>query len=210
LPAKRAKVRKKIAGINKISEVVQASAATVQRLGESSIEIGDIIEVINSIANQTNLLALNAAIEAARAGEQGKGFAIVADEVRILAERTTQATKQITVMVTQIQKDIAETVQIMKQGTRETATGKRLAEKAGVALEQIIDQTSKVAGITTQVAAASEEQAATSEEIRRNVNGMTHTLEQLTTEINEITDAAESLKGLAVNLQTMTRQFRVE
>jgi methyl-accepting chemotaxis protein/ligand-binding sensor domain-containing protein len=203
-------VAQTIAGINKISEVVQASAATVQRLGESSIEIGDIIEVINSIANQTNLLALNAAIEAARAGEQGKGFAIVADEVRILAERTTQATKQITVMVTQIQKDIAETVQIMKQGTRETATGKRLAEKAGVALEQIIDQTSKVAGITTQVAAASEELAATSEEIRRNVNGMTHTLEQLTTEINEITDAAESLKGLAVNLQTMTRQVRVE
>lgn len=202
-------VEQTIQGIAKITQVVQASAATVQRLGESSIEIGDIIEVINSIANQTNLLALNAAIEAARAGEQGKGFAIVADEVRILAERTTQATKQITVMVMQIQKDIGETVKIMKQGTRETAVGKRLAEKAGVALGQIIERTSKVAGITTQVAAASEEQAATSEEIRRNVDGMTHTLEQLTGEIKEISDAADELKQMAGTLQGLTRQFRM-
>lgn len=202
-------VAQTIAGIGKITEVVQASAATVQRLGESSVAIGDIIEVINSIANQTNLLALNAAIEAARAGEQGKGFAIVADEVRVLAERTTQATKQITEMVTQIQQDIGETVKIMKQGTRETASGKRLAEKAGTALEQIISQTSKVAGITTQVAAASEEQAATSEEIRRNVDGMTHTLEQLTSEISEINDAAEALKQMATTLQGLTRQFRM-
>jgi methyl-accepting chemotaxis protein/ligand-binding sensor domain-containing protein len=202
-------VAQTIQGIGKITEVVQASAATVQRLGESSIEIGDIIEVINSIANQTNLLALNAAIEAARAGEQGKGFAIVADEVRVLAERTTQATKQITTMVTQIQKDIGETVKIMKQGTRETAAGKRLAEKAGVALGQIIEQTGKVAGITTQVAAASEEQAATSEEIRRNVDGMTYTLEQLTKEIKEISDAADELKQMASTLQGLTRQFRM-
>jgi methyl-accepting chemotaxis protein/ligand-binding sensor domain-containing protein len=203
-------VAQTIRGITTISDVVHASAQTVQRLGERSIEIGDIIEVINSIANQTNLLALNAAIEAARAGEHGKGFAIVADEVRVLAERTTQATKQITTMVTQIQEDIGETVKIMKQGTRETEAGKRLAEKAGVALDQIIEQTEKVAGITSQVAAASEEQAATSEQIRRNVADMTHTLEQFTSEITEIAEAAESLKGLAVNLQKLTRQFRIE
>lgn len=203
-------VEQTIEGINRISEVVQASATTVQRLGERSIEIGDIIEVINSIANQTNLLALNAAIEAARAGEHGKGFAIVADEVRQLAESTTKATKQITTMVKQIQQDISETVTTMKQGTRETQTGKRLAEKAGVALGSIIEQTAKVANITTQVAAASEEQAATSEEIRRNVDDMTHTLAQFTTEITEVADAAESLKKLAANLQQLTRQFRME
>ncbi|MCS6807898.1 MAG: two-component regulator propeller domain-containing protein [Bacteroidota bacterium] len=202
-------VEQTIAGINKISEVVQASAQTVQRLGERSVEIGDIIEVINSIANQTNLLALNAAIEAARAGEHGKGFAIVADEVRQLAESTTKATKQITTMVKQIQDDIAETVKIMKQGTRETEAGKRLAEKAGNALNSIIEQTEKVASITVQVAAASEEQAVTSEEIRRNVDSMTHTLEQFTKEITEIADAAESLKELATNLQTLVRKFRV-
>ena len=203
-------VEQTIEGINRISEVVQASAATVQRLGERSLEIGDIIEVINSIANQTNLLALNAAIEAARAGEHGKGFAIVADEVRQLAESTTKATKQITTMVKQIQQDISETVTTMKQGTRETQSGKRLAEKAGVALGSIIEQTEKVANITTQVAAASEEQAATSEEIRRNVDDMTHTLAQFTKEITEVADAAESLKGLAGNLQKLTRQFRME
>ncbi len=203
-------VAQTIDGMNKISEVVQASATTVQRLGERSIEIGDIIEVINSIANQTNLLALNAAIEAARAGEHGKGFAIVADEVRQLAESTTKATKQITTMVKQIQQDIGETVQTMKQGTRETQAGKRLAEKAGTALGSIIDQTEKVASITTQVAAASEEQAATSEEIRRNVDDMTHTLAQFTKEITEVADASESLKSLASNLQKLTRQFRME
>lgn len=203
-------VEQTIQGIAKISDVVQASAQTVQRLGERSLEIGDIIEVINSIANQTNLLALNAAIEAARAGEHGKGFAIVADEVRQLAESTTKATKQITTMVKQIQQDISETVQIMKQGTRETQAGKRLAEKAGVALGSIIEQTEKVANITTQVAAASEEQAATSEEIRRNVDDMTHTLAQFTKEITEIADASESLKKLASNLQKLTRQFRME
>ncbi|MCU0426306.1 MAG: methyl-accepting chemotaxis protein [Candidatus Kapabacteria bacterium] len=203
-------VEQTIEGINKISAVVQASAHTVQRLGERSIEIGDIIEVINSIANQTNLLALNAAIEAARAGEHGKGFAIVADEVRQLAESTTKATKQITTMVKQIQEDIGETVKIMKQGTRETQAGKRLAEKAGVALGSIIDQTEKVASITTQVAAASEEQAATSEEIRRNVDDMTHTLAQFTKEITEVADAAESLKSLSANLQQLTRKFRID
>ncbi|MBK7091914.1 MAG: hypothetical protein IPH59_09365 [bacterium] len=125
--------------MNKIASVVQDSAATIQALAKSSDQIGEIISVIDDIADQTNLLALNAAIEAARAGEQGRGFAVVADEVRKLAERTTKATKEITDMIKGIQSDTKGAVVSMEQGIHEVEGGRQLADKAGESLNAILD-----------------------------------------------------------------------
>ncbi len=124
-------VNETITGMISISDVVKKSAETIQALGKSSEQIGEIIQVINDIADQTNLLAFNAAIEAARAGEQGRGFAVVADEVRKLAESTTKATKEIANMIKQIQKETGGAVQAMNEGTKEVEKGKTIANKAG-------------------------------------------------------------------------------
>jgi methyl-accepting chemotaxis protein/ligand-binding sensor domain-containing protein len=203
-------VNETIAGINTISEVVEGLSETVQSLGVSSEKIGDILEVITSIANQTNLLALNASIEAARAGEQGKGFAVVADEIRKLAESTTRATKEITEMVEQIQSEIRITVKSMRQGSKETRRGKDLAERAGLALKDIIKQTHKVSTVTKQIARASQEQTQAGEQIRRRVDEMTKVIEQLLVEIREIAEGSDEVNRLAANLQRIAQQFRTD
>ncbi|MCB0744237.1 MAG: HAMP domain-containing protein, partial [Ignavibacteriae bacterium] len=156
-----------INGMKKIEEVVRNSSKTILELGESSGQIGEIIQVINDIADQTNLLALNAAIEAARAGEQGRGFAVVADEVRKLAERTTSATNEIEAMVNKIQKDSQNAVNSIKLGNDEVSRGMGEATKAGESMTKIVHSSNVVVEISTQVAAASEEQSATVEQISR-------------------------------------------
>jgi methyl-accepting chemotaxis protein len=197
-----------ITGMNKIAEVVMQLAQTVEALGKSSDQIGEIVQVIDDIADQTNLLALNAAIEAARAGEQGRGFAVVADEVRKLAERTTKATKEIADMIKKIQKDTIEAVQSMKQGTSEVEAGKELANKAGIALEQIISGTQKVSDIIRQVAAASEQQSKASENISKNIEAITTVTHESAAGAHQIARAAEDLSRLTVNLQDMVGRFR--
>jgi methyl-accepting chemotaxis protein len=202
-------VEETIKGMIRISEVVKKSAETVQELGKSSNEIGEIIQVIDDIADQTNLLALNAAIEAARAGEQGRGFAVVADEVRKLAERTSKATQEITGMIKHIQKDTEGAVLSMQKGTKEVENGKLLAEKAGDSLREIIKGAEQVADIVTQVAAASEQQSRSSEQITQNIELITNVTQQSATGVRQIAHAAEELNQLTGNLQSLISGFKL-
>jgi len=202
-------VNETIEGMIRIAEVVQKSAATVQQLGKSSDQIGEIVQVIDDIADQTNLLALNAAIEAARAGEQGRGFAVVADEVRKLAERTTKATKEIASMIKQIQRDTGGAVESMQQGTLEVEKGKELADKAGESLKQIITGAEEVVDIASQVAVASQEQSAAAEQISKNIESISSVTQQSAAGVQQIARAAEDLNRLTDNLQNMISQFKV-
>jgi methyl-accepting chemotaxis protein len=199
-----------IKGMNRIAQVVSKSAETVQALGKSSDQIGEIVQVIDDIADQTNLLALNAAIEAARAGEQGRGFAVVADEVRKLAERTTKATKEIATMIKQIQKDTSGAVASMEEGTKEVELGKKLADKAGESLEQIIKGADQVVDVITQVAAASEEQANAAEQISKNVEGISNITNESAAGVQQIARAAEDLSRLTINLQEQISKFKLD
>ena len=199
-----------IEGMNRVAEVVKKSADTVEALGKSSDQIGEIIQVIDDIADQTNLLALNAAIEAARAGEQGRGFAVVADEVRKLAERTTKATKEIATMIKQIQKDTEGAVLSMKEGTVEVEKGKLLADKAGQSLKEIIIGAQEVVDMSTQVAAASEEQSSAAEQISKNIESISNVTNESTAGVQQIARAAEDLNRLTLNLQELVSRFKIE
>jgi len=202
-------VNETIQGMNRVAEVVKKSAETVHALGKNSEQIGEIIQVIEDIADQTNLLALNAAIEAARAGEQGRGFAVVADEVRKLAERTTKATKEITAMINQIQKDTEGAVKSMNEGTVEVEKGKELANRAGRSLDQIIKETEDVLDKSAQVAAASEEQGATAEQIGKNIEAINTVANESATGIQHIAGAAEKLNKLTSNLESLISMFKL-
>ena len=203
-------VEETIIGMDRIADVVKESADIVVELGKSSDQIGEIVQVIDDIADQTNLLALNAAIEAARAGEQGRGFAVVADEVRKLAERTTKATKEIAEMIKQIQKDTSGAVASMKNGTAEVEKGKLLAHKAGDSLGEIITGAEKVSDIINQVAAASEEQSGAAEHISKNIESISSVTQQSASGIQQIAHASEDLNRLTLNLQELVAQFKVD
>jgi len=202
-------VQETIAGMKRISEVVNKSSETVKTLGKSSDQIGEIIEVIDDIADQTNLLALNAAIEAARAGEQGRGFAVVADEVRKLAERTTKATKEIAGMIKAIQSETGGAVASMNEGTQQVDEGIKLADKAGISLSEIVRVSQKVTDMVSQIAAASEEQSSASEQISKNVEGISSVTNQTAAGVQQIARAAEDLNRLTENLQQMLGKFRL-
>jgi methyl-accepting chemotaxis protein len=198
-----------IQGMVRIAEVVRKSAETVEALGKSSDAIGEIVQVIEDIADQTNLLALNAAIEAARAGEQGRGFAVVADEVRKLAERTTKATKEIASMIKKIQKDTTDAVDSMKQGKVEVEQGREMANKAGEVLKEIITGAEKVTDVAALVAAASEEQSAAAEEISRNIESISSVTQQSAAGAQQIAKSAEDLSSLTQSLEKLVEHFKV-
>ena len=190
--------------------MLQLLPKQLKNLGKSSDQIGEIIQVINEIADQTNLLALNAAIEAARAGEHGRGFAVVADEVRKLAERTTGATNEITTMIQRIQEDTSGAVGAIEKGKKEVENGKELAGDAGHALSEIIANTDEVANLINQLAAASEQQNATSQQISSNVELINNVTQQATESTEQISRAAENLNKLTINLQTVVNQFKLD
>jgi len=196
--------------MNTIADVVRKSAETVKELGQSSDQIGEIAQVIDDIADQTNLLALNAAIEAARAGEQGRGFAVVADEVRKLAERTTKATKEIAEMIKKIQKDTSGAVASMNRGEEEVEKGKQSALKAGDSLKEIIKGAESVVDLVNQVAAASEEQSSTAEEISKNIESINNVTNESAGGIQQIAHASEDLNRLTLNLQDLISNFKID
>ena len=161
---------------------------------QRSDQIGEIIGTIEDIADQTNLLALNAAIEAARAGEQGRGFAVVADEVRALAERTTRATREIGEMIKAIQKETKGAVAAMEQGVHQVETGTEEAARSGQALQDILAQVNDVAMQVNQIATAAEEQTATTSEISSNMLQITEVVQQTSHGAHESATAAAQLE----------------
>ncbi len=203
-------VSETIEGINRIAEIVTAGASTVEKLGQNSTQIGEIIQVINDIADQTNLLALNAAIEAARAGEQGRGFAVVADEVRKLAERTSKATKEIAGKIKLIQTETEKAVNEMQSGKQEALKGKQKAEFAGKSLKNIINETEVVSQLISQVAAASEQQSATAEEISKNIETILNVTNESAQGIQQIVKAAENLNRLTDDLKNVVAAYKID
>ena len=202
-------VRGTITGMGKISERVQQTARTIDTLGTRSEQIGEIAETIQDIADQTNLLALNAAIEAARAGEQGRGFAVVADEVRALAERTTKATREIGEMIKAIQRETKEAVLAMEEGVHEVEKGVASSQMSGDVLEQILNQVNEGTMQINQVATAAEEQTATTSEITSNIHRITDVVQRTAQGAQESADAASQLAGLSADLRRQVEQFRL-
>jgi methyl-accepting chemotaxis protein len=202
-------VKKAVDGMMAVAETVRGSAETVEALGKSSDEIGAIISVINDIADQTNLLALNAAIEAARAGEQGRGFAVVADEVRKLAEKTTKATKEIADMIKTIQNDTKGAMSSMHEGTKQVEEGVQLASEAGESLQQIVSSVDRVTDMVRQIATAAEEQSATSEEISSNISGIAEVANENSEGVKQVSIATEDLAKVAEELKAMVSEFKI-
>lgn len=195
--------------MGKIAERVQMTAKTIDGLGTRSDQIGAIIGTIEDIADQTNLLALNAAIEAARAGEQGRGFAVVADEVRALAERTTRATREIGDMIKSIQTETRSAVGEMEVGVREVQQGTGEASRSGDAIAQILDQIEAVNMQVNQIATAAEEQTATTSEIAGNMHLITDVIQQTSRGAQESSAAAHRLSALAAELQHAVSRFKI-
>jgi methyl-accepting chemotaxis protein len=201
-------VEKTVDGMIKIASFVDKASEKIQDLGKNSEEIGEIVQVIDDIANQTNLLALNAAIEAARAGEQGRGFAVVADEVRKLAERTTKATKEISQMIGKIQSDTLKVVDSMKEGSSEVNSGKLFAHQAGESLKEIIKVSDEVLDVVSQVAVASEQQSRSSEQISQNVEAISKVTNETASGIQQIASAADELNRLTSNLKSSINKYQ--
>lgn len=193
--------------MQEIASSVSETASRIQELGNGSHKIGTIIGVIDDIADQTNLLALNAAIEAARAGEQGRGFAVVADEVRKLAERTSSATKEIAAMIEEIQKGTTNAVDAMNAGTSHVESGVESTREAGRSLQEIIQQSDKVGEMVTHIATAATQQASTTEEVNRNVEQIASVTVETAKGAEQSARACQQLSDLALNLSNIVGQF---
>ncbi len=200
-------VRNTIDGMDTIREQIQDTAKRIKRLGESSQEIGDIVSLINEIADQTNILALNAAIQAAMAGEAGRGFAVVADEVQRLAERSATATKQIAGLVKTIQTDTHEAVSSMEQTTAEVVKGAELANSAGTALEEIETVSTNLAELIQDISEAAKHQATTSAHISNTMNVIQEITSQTLSGTNDTANSIGELAGMAVEMKDSVSGF---
>jgi methyl-accepting chemotaxis protein len=202
-------VEASLTSMRSIADSVSDTAAKITDLGKRSNQIGKIVNVIDDIADQTNLLALNAAIEAARAGEQGRGFAVVADEVRKLAERTTKATKEIAEMITAMQEETKRAIDTMQTGTAQVEHGVEQTSQAGVSLQEIIGAAEKVGDMIAQIATAATEQAATAQEVSSNVEQIANITNESSSGAQQSARACQELSGLALELQKLVGQFRL-
>jgi len=202
-------VRRNIEGMDRIRETIQETSKRIKRLGESSQEIGDIVELINDIAEQTNILALNAAIQAAMAGEAGRGFAVVADEVQRLAERSSNATKQIEALVKTIQTDTNEAVISMEQSTAGVVNGARLAQESGEALDQIMKVSDDLSSLIQNISGSARQQSRAASSISETM----HVIQEITTQTsagtNETAASIGNLTGLADEMGNSVAGFKL-
>jgi twitching motility protein PilJ len=202
-------VRRTIAGMNTIRETIQETSKRIKRLGESSQEIGNIIELINDIADQTNILALNASIQASMAGEAGRGFAVVADEVQRLAERSANATKQVEVLVRTIQTDTNEAVVSMERSTTDVVGGALLAEHAGAALEEIEQVSNQIASLVQNILGSAQEQAKAAEVVTHNMDVLQDINSRTAAGTSATTESIRKLAELAAQLRYSVSGFRL-
>ncbi len=200
-------VRRTIDGMNAIRETIQDTSKRIKRLGESSQEIGNIIELINDIAEQTNILALNASIQASMAGEAGRGFAVVADEVQRLAERSTNATKQIEVLVRTIQADTNEAVVSMERSTTDVVGGALLAENAGAALDEIEQVSNQIASLVQNISSSAREQAGSAADVRRRTTRLREIGDQTGKATTATAASISKLSALASELRKTVEGF---
>ena len=202
-------VRQTIQGMDSIRDQIQETSKRIKRLGESSQEIGSIVELINDISEQTNILALNAAIQAASAGEAGRGFAVVADEVQRLAERASNATKRIETLVQTIQADTNEAVSSMEQTTAEVVAGARLAEDAGLALGEIEKVSNDLADLIQNISEAARQQSAAATNISATMNVIQEITTQTSVGASQTAESIGNLAQLAADLRRSVADFKL-
>ncbi len=202
-------VNKAVQEVKAIAQTVNESAQLMTSLGDRSQQIGDIVRVIKDIADQTNLLALNAAIEAARAGEQGRGFAVVADEVRKLAERTAKATSEIGAMIGAIQTEVQQAVVSMNEGSKRVETGVEYSAQAGGVLKDIVMSVDDLQAMVQRIAVATEQMSSVAEQISGDIETVASVSKETSTGSDEIAKSSSNLARLASNLSGLVAQFKV-
>jgi methyl-accepting chemotaxis protein len=198
-----------VQAINTLADVVDKATEVIHKVESDSVSIGTILDVIRGIAEQTNLLALNAAIEAARAGEQGRGFAVVADEVRTLAQRTQESTQEIQQMIEQLQQGTSDAVGVMEQGRNQVQASVDIAGKAGESLRVITASVSQIMDMNTQIAGAAEEQNSVSEEINKNIISIRTVSDKAADVAQQTLESSEELSQLSFDLQSLVGKFRI-
>ncbi|PPU03582.1 methyl-accepting chemotaxis protein [Xanthomonas arboricola] len=202
-------VRETIQGMDQIRDQIQETSKRIKRLGESSQEIGSIVELINDISEQTNILALNAAVQAASAGEAGRGFAVVADEVQRLAERTSGATRRIEGLVQTIQADTNEAVSSMEQTTSEVVSGARLAEDAGTALTEIERVSNALNNLIKNISIAAHQQSAAATDITQTMGVIRQITSQTSQGAEQTAESIGNLAQLAADLRRSVADFKL-
>lgn len=202
-------VQDTIGGMDTIRGQIQETAKRIKRLGESSQEIGDIVSLINDIADQTNILSLNAAIQASMAGDAGRGFAVVADEVQRLAERSSAATKQIAALVKTIQTDTNEAVISMEQTTAEVVDGARRAQDAGVALEEIEGVSASLAELIQNISNAARQQAVSAGHVSNTMNIIQEITTKTATSTDHTASSIGNLAGMANEMKSSVEGFKL-
>jgi len=195
--------------VEEIARIVDHAAGFVKSLGERSAQIGAVVDVINDIADQTNLLALNAAIEAARAGEQGRGFAVVADEVRKLAERTARSTSDIGEMIRAVQEEVVKTVQAMDNATSNVNGGVQLVTQAGASLRTIVNSANELQLMVQQIASAADEMSATSGGISQDIDRIAGVSKNASVSAGQVAESSTMLAYLADEMRRTSEQFKL-